>query len=159
MRPSPFLLVRSIRSGDEEQVRKVAAGAFQGYYGHYHADPKLDPAKCDAGYVEWAVRSCTSREVASEVLVAERDSQIIGFATLRLNAPEEGEILLLAVIPQAQRARIGGALLTKALHWCHMHNTQRMIISTQIVNIAAQKVWCRVGFEPLNSYNTFHKWF
>jgi hypothetical protein len=34
-----------------------------------------------------------------------------------------------------------------------------MLISTQITNVAVQKVWTRLGFEPSRSYYTFHKWF
>jgi hypothetical protein len=46
-----------------------------------------------------------------------------------------------------------------SLQWCRSQGAQRMIISTQVVNVSMQKVWCRVGFEPSHSYYTFHKWF
>jgi len=47
----PRAVVRKIVPGDEVHVERVATAAFQGYYGHYHADPNLDPKKCDEGYV------------------------------------------------------------------------------------------------------------
>ena len=34
-----------------------------------------------------------------------------------------------------------------------------MVLSTQVTNLAVQKVWSRLGFEPSRSYYTFHLWF
>ena len=156
---SPRVLVRRILPGDETAVEEVAAAAFQGYYGHYHADPKLDQRKCDEGYIAWAVRSCTLKQVATEVLVADRDNEIVGFATLRLNNSEEGEGLLFGVSPKAQGIGIYRSFMVSAMEWCKAQQAKRMIVSTQVTNVAVQKVWCRVGFEPARSFYTLHKWF
>jgi len=156
---APRVNVRKILPGDEAEVERVAAVAFQGYYGHYHADPRLDRGKCDEGYVSWAVRSCTLKQVATEVLVAERDNKIVGFATLRMNDPEEGEGVLFGVAPEAQGIGIYRSFMVSGMQWCKEQGVKRMIVSTQVTNVAVQKVWCRVGFEPAYSYYTFHKWF
>jgi GNAT superfamily N-acetyltransferase len=156
---SPRALIRKILPGDEAQVERVAAVAFRGYYGHYHADPRLDRDKCDEGYVSWAVRSCTLKQVATGVLVAERDNKIVGFATLRLNGPDEGEGVLFGVAPEAQGVGIYRSFMIGGMQWCKEQAVKRMIVSTQVTNVAVQKVWCRVGFEPSHSYYTFHKWF
>src|SRR6266576_563962 len=151
--------VRKFGLDDKPQVETVAAAAFQGYFGHYHADARLDRSKCDEGYVSWAVRSCTSKQVATEVLVAELDKKVIGFATLRLNTPEEGEGVLFGVAPEAQGIGIYRSFMVNGMRWCKEQNAKRMVVSTQVTNVAVQKVWCRVGFEPADSYYTFHKWF
>ena len=151
--------VRSLRPGDEEQIRAVAAAAFQGYMGHYHADRRLDRRQCDEGYVSWAERSCIPKTAADEVIVAEDKGRIVGFATLRLNSPQEVEGLLFAVAPEWQGRGICRSFMIHSLRWCRSQGAQRMIISTQVGNISMQKVWCRVGFEPSHSYYTFHKWF
>ena len=44
------VLVRSIRQGEEDTVKIIAAESFQGYFGHYHADNRLDREKCDEVY-------------------------------------------------------------------------------------------------------------
>jgi GNAT superfamily N-acetyltransferase len=149
--------VRALQPADESQVQDLAAAAFKGYFGHYHADPRLDQRKCDEAYRSWALRSCTG--AADGVLVAEQVGEVLGFATLRLNSPQEGEGVLVAVAPKTQGRGIGPALMVDCMHWCKERGAQRMIISTQVRNISAQKVWCRVGFEPSYSYYTFHKWF
>lgn len=151
--------IRPVRPGEEEAVKAVATRAFQGYYGHYHADPRLDQTKCDETYVDWAYRSCISREVADEVLVADRDGEISGFATLRFNDMEEGEGILFCVDPSAQGQGIYRSFIVQGMKWCQNNCRSRMVVSTQVTNIAVQKVWARVGFEPSTSYYTMHKWF
>jgi GNAT superfamily N-acetyltransferase len=151
--------VRPLRTGEEEMVRQIAASAFTGYFGHYHADPRLDRAKCDEAYISWSVRSCVSREVAGEVLVADRKGELLGFATLRMNDAQEGEGVLFGVAPQAQGLGIYRSFMVQGMRWCKAQGARRMVVSTQITNLAVQKVWCRVGFEPSRSYYTLHKWF
>jgi len=152
------VVIRPVRPGEDEAVRRVAAESFRGYRGHYHADPRLDPAKCDEAYQSWAQRSCLSRDVAGEVLVAD-DGAVAGFATLRLNEPAEGEGVLFAVAPRVQGAGVYKAFMLEGMRWCRFQGAKRMVVSTQVTNLAVQKVWTRLGFEPSHSYYTFHLWF
>jgi GNAT superfamily N-acetyltransferase len=151
--------VRPVGPGEAEAVRAVAAESFRGYVGHYHADGRLDRAKCDEAYASWALRSCVSREVADDVLVAVLDDSIAGFATLRMNGPGEGEGVLFGVHPAAQGQGIYRSLMIAGMEWCRLRGATRMVVSTQITNWAVQKVWTRVGFEPSHADYTFHKWF
>jgi len=151
--------VRPIRGGEDNEVSTIAAQSFRGYFGHYHADDRLDRSACDQAYVDWAVRSCTSRKVADEVLVADRSGQVMGFATLRLNDADEGEGVLFGVAPEAQGQGIYRSFMIHGMKWCLSKNATRMVVSTQVTNFAVQKVWTRLGFEPSHAYYTFHKWF
>jgi GNAT superfamily N-acetyltransferase len=153
------VLIRPVRPGEDEAVKRVAAESFRGYLGHYHADERLGRKECDEVYTSWAVRSCISRDVANEVLVADIDGDIVGFAALRLNSPEEGEGVLFGVAPSAQGRGIYRSLMIRGMEWCRSKGATRMVISTQITNVAVQKVWVRVGCEPSHAYYTFHKWF
>ena len=157
--PQDAALIRPVRSGEEAAVRAIAAQAFQGYYGHYHADPRLDQAACDAAYISWAERSCLDRSVADEVLVAELDEQLVGFATLRRNTSTQGEGVLFGVAPSAQGKGIYRSFIVHAMQWCLENGMNETVVSTQITNLAVQKVWVRLGFEPMQFYYTFHKWF
>ena len=150
--------IRELRAGEDAAVRDVATKAFRGYLGHYHSDPKLDPAQCDAVYIDWATRSCLDKTVADGVLVAEVDSAIAAFATLRFNTLAEGEGVLFGVAPEAQGRGIYRSLMVQAMRWFERQERTKMVVSTQITNVAVQKVWSRLGFEPSSSYYTFHKW-
>jgi GNAT superfamily N-acetyltransferase len=151
--------IRPYQPGEAQAVRAVAIAAFAGYLGHYHADPRLERAKADEAYADWAHRSCMSREVADEVLVAEEGRTIVGFATLRGNDLDEAEIVLNGVAPAAQRGGVYRRLLLGSLGWARAKGVARLIVSTQLSNVPPQKVWVRAGFEPLRAVYTFHSWF
>jgi GNAT superfamily N-acetyltransferase len=144
---------------DADAVATLAALTFTGYAGHYHADPRLDPATADAVYADWAANSCRHPQVATAVLLIEHGGQLVAFATLqdRSNGLLEG--VLFGVHPEHQGRRLYQALMQQAQHWGHEHGFSAMTVSTQVVNLAVQKVWCRLGFEPSSSYYTFHQWF
>ena len=151
--------IRKIRSGEESKVKVVAAEAFRGYFGHYHADERLDNSKCDEVYTSWAANSCVSRNFADEVLVAELNSIIVGFATLRMNDSAESEGVLFCVDSSVHRMGIYRSFMIRGMEWSLSKSARRMVVSTQFINIAVQKVWVRLGFEPIRGYYTFHKWF
>jgi GNAT superfamily N-acetyltransferase len=151
--------IRPLGPGEEEAVRTVASEAYREYPGHYHADEKLDRAKCREAYVSWALRSCASRQMADEVLVAEVEGSIVGFITLRFNSPEEGEAVVGGVLSSAQGQGIYRDFIIRCMEWFYQRGGKRMVVSTQITNIAVQKVWAKLGFEPSHAYYTFHKWF
>lgn len=151
--------VRPARPNEADAVRDVAAAAFRDYYGHYHADPRLDRAACDAAYVDWAHRSCLSRDVADEVLVAVRDGAVAGFATLKWNSSEEGDGVLFAVHPSAQGRGIYTSFVLHAMEWFAARGGTRMVISTQVTNIAVQRSWALLGFAPSHAFYTLHRWF
>jgi ribosomal protein S18 acetylase RimI-like enzyme len=153
------IMVRPVRDEEADTVGALAAKAFQGYGGHYHSDSRLDRAQCDAVYESWAQRSCVSRTVADGVLVAEQQGRAVGFTTLRIHNPEEGEVPLYGVDPSIQGRGIGRSLIIGALRWFEAQGMATMLISTQVTNVASQKVWVRLGFEPSHAYYTFHKWF
>lgn len=151
--------IRPARAEDAAAVVAVARAAFRDYRGHYHADPRLDRQACDDVYASWAERSCLSRDAAEEVLVADVGGALEGFLTLKWNSAEEGEGPLYAVAPRVQQRGVGSALMASALRWFRERGAARMVMSTQVTNVASQKSWVRLGFEPARSFYTFHAWF
>ncbi len=151
--------IRPVLLEEADSVKNVARRAFKGYFGHYHADERLDSNLSDDVYTDWAKRACLERTQNDEVFVAVVDSEIMGFATMRLNSSQEGEGVLFAVDPALQGKGMYRSFIIAGLTWCKEKRCDRMIVSTQINNIAVQKVWTRTGFEPIYAYYTFHKWF
>jgi hypothetical protein len=66
----PYLVRKASSKADADQVARVAEKAFKNYFGHYHADSRLDQNSCDAVYTDWAYRSCLDRSVADSVFVS-----------------------------------------------------------------------------------------
>ena len=151
--------VRSYRAEDTEQIKAVAEKAFKGYRGHYHADERLPKELCDEAYTDWAYQSCAKPSFADNIVIAEHDGLINGFLTLKIRLPLHGEGVLFGVSPETQGLGIGRSLMLFSLRWFQEQGLNQMLISTQIVNLASQKVWTRLGFEISHAYYTFHKWF
>lgn len=156
---SDAVLIRPVKEEEAENIAALAVDMFRGYQGHYHADRRLNRADCDQVYSSWAYRSILSRQVADVVLIAEHEGHIAGFVALRMNSQTEGEGTLYGVSPAVQGHGIGRNLIIGALRWLESYGADSMIISTQITNIPSQKVWVRLGFEPLHAQYTFHKWY
>jgi GNAT superfamily N-acetyltransferase len=150
--------LRPVRAEEAAKVKIVAEKTFKGYFGHYHADPHLNKIDCDDVYSDWAYRSCIERTKNTEVYVAIVDREIAGFATMRLNNEREGEGVLFGVAPEMQGRGLYKSFIIKGLQWCKDKGCSSMVVSTQINNIAVQKVWTRTGFEMTGGYYTYHKW-
>jgi GNAT superfamily N-acetyltransferase len=150
--------LRPARADEAPAVEALARVAFAGYGGHYHADPRLDRARCDAVYTDWARRSVLDRAVADAVLVAEGEGRLLAFATLRRGPAGEGEGVLFGVAPEAQGRGLYRALMLGGMAWCAAQGRSRMHVSTQVTNLAVQRVWARLGFEPARAEYTFHLW-
>jgi len=158
--PAPAAVtVRDLDAADREAVLRIARLSFRGYFGHYHADPRLDRAACDAAYMSWAERSCSEPGVASKVWVAEVDHRVAGFLTMVEHGSGEQELVFSGVDPEVQRSGIYRALIAHALIEAQAAGVASLFTSTQLTNAAVQKVWARLGFEPLRAYYTFHLWF
>lgn len=153
------ILIRPLSNGEELIVKDIATNSFKRYFGHYHADRRLSRDECDKVYIDWAYKSCISKDASNHVLIAELGGDIAGFATLRMNDSIEGEGVLFGVSPFCQGKGIYRLLMIGGMNWCVSEELSKMIVSTQITNVAVQKVWTRLGFEPSYSYYTFHKWF
>ncbi len=151
--------IRPFKLGEENIVKSIASEAFNGYLGHYHADAGLEKVKCDEVYTDWAYKSCHSKEVADEVFIAEMKGKVIGFGTVRASSADEGQYILAGVLRPYQGLGIYRMILINCMRWCVERGIGSIITATQITNLSVQKVWIRLGFEPVCSYYTFHKWF
>lgn len=151
--------VRTATSSDAPELERLALRAFSGFVGHYHADLRLPRSECDMVYGSWAANSCLSTDVADEVLLVTYEEIIIGFLTLKSRDNNAVEILLNAVDPEHQGLGVYSLLIKLALNWTVERGIDDLIVSTQLTNLAPQKVWCRHGFEPESSFCTLHKWY
>ncbi|HZW12862.1 MAG TPA: GNAT family N-acetyltransferase [Noviherbaspirillum sp.] len=145
-------------SADAEMVEHLAADAFKGYFGHYHADRRLGRTECDAVYSSWAKNSCSKGDFADEVILVKKNGEIAAFATLKKLEGKDFEGVLFGVAPNHQGKGLYLNLMQLAQNWGCDNGSRRLLTSTQITNVTVQKNWCRVGMEPLSSFYTFHLW-
>jgi ribosomal protein S18 acetylase RimI-like enzyme len=92
------------------------------------------------------------------VVVTAPDDAIAGFATLKAIDADTFSIPLNGVAPEHQGRGLYGGLLRLAQRWGIERNLRRLVISTQVDNLRAQRAWCRLGFLPFRSEYTLHLW-
>ncbi len=146
------------QSTDAESVGCMAAESFKGYFGHYHADDRLNKSDCDDVYTSWAKNSCLKGTLADEVLLIKKHDEIAAFATVKKIGESSFEGVLFGVGLKHQGKGLHLNLMQLSQNWGFDNNMRRMLTSTQITNVTVQKNWCRVGMEPVNSFYTFHIW-
>lgn len=143
--------------GDAVELEALVARTFEGYVSHYHANPRLDPQLILSGYAEWARGYITGDGEGRITWVARRDGMIVAFACCRHDDKgQECEGVLYGVHPDHSGGGIYGDLIrhTQAEYRARGYST--MAVSTQIWNLAVQKVWGREGFVLDRAYDTFH---
>jgi hypothetical protein len=144
---------------DADEVEILATQTFVGYKGHYHADQNLAKKDCDLVYSSWAANSCKNKILADAVILILKGQEIAAFATLKKVEDYMCEGVLFGVAPNHQGKNLYSSLMDLAQQWALNNSFCQMSVSTQITNLAVQKVWCRQGFEPHKSFYTLHKWF
>ncbi|MFM0335508.1 GNAT family N-acetyltransferase [Paraburkholderia fungorum] len=151
--------LRKAEAEDASRIGHLASQVFRDYDGHYHTDPRLPKDKADQVYSSWAEAACINPQVADEVLILERESEIIGFSALKLVEPQAFDCSLLGVSPLARREGLFRSLLQGSMDWGLSRGLTTMEYSTQLTNVPAQRGLCKVGFLPTKSCYTLHKWF
>lgn len=155
----PDISLRLASADDSPAVSAIAQAAFQGYFGHYHADPRLEDAAADAAYVQWAEKSVAAASSEAPVIVACDPGGPVGFLTLRQNSLEEFELVLSGIDAESQKKGLYTTLIAEGVLLSRKAGARRVITSTQVNNYGVQRVWSRMGFSHYRSLYTLHKWY
>jgi acyl dehydratase len=142
---------------DLAELNALVAHTFARYKSHYHANPLLDPAKILAGYAEWASSYLSSTDGTRAAWVARRNGAIVAFACCSGDAEGENcEGILYGVHPDNAGGGLYGDLIRFTQQQYKARGFTCMKVSTQVWNLAVQKVWAREGFVLTKVYDTFH---
>ena len=116
---------------DHPRVLAVDALAFDDFW-RFDRDALVD------------ARSATP---SSQLRVAERDRQVVGYAVTG-RAGDTCYLQRLAVHPAHQGAGVGSALAVDALRWAAGHGATSVLVNTQERNAAALALYEALGFTP-----------
>jgi ribosomal protein S18 acetylase RimI-like enzyme len=101
-----------------------------------------------------------ARDLGGDVLVAEREGQIVGYVTFSYDPQQMvGSIGLTAVAASQRGVGIGRALMESAVRVLGDRGAARVTVVTQGRNIAAQRLYGRCGFIVHNLQLYYHRWF
>lgn len=83
-------------------------------------------------------------------LVARADSgDVLGYAGLAVNPPDEAWVQNIAVRRDQQRRGIGRAMLEALLREAARRGTRKALLEVAVDNAPAQKLYAEYGFEPV----------
>ena len=137
--------MRPIKPSDD--LAPLAKESFADYLGHYHADPKTKP-QAEAVYVEW------TEALKTHGVVIEHEGKIVAYG--EFSAPCD---LTLGGVDKAHNGKgLYTAFARACARWGNSNRVGEITISTQITNLAVQKVWTRMGLVPYKHVYTLHRW-
>ncbi len=127
---------------------------FAGYKNHYAGNPLLSSSDILDGFVEWGLSYLQESEdyICWVLYDGERP---VAFA----NCKQDGDCfegVLFGVDSEYSGRGIYGDLITFTLRDAVRRGCTRMIVSTQIQNLAVQGTWVRRGIRLYKSWNTVH---
>ncbi len=145
-----------INSTNNEKLNEIIPIIFKEYQNHYFSNPFLDKEKIIEGYIEWAKNYSGIEEGKISWLIY-YENEIAGFATCSFNEQKkECEGVLYGVMPNFSGQGIYSDIIRFTQKYFKEKGYTRMLVSTQLQNIAVQKVWIREGFVIDYSYETYH---
>ena len=146
-------IVPAERSAHAVKVIDVLEDSFKDYVNHYSANPLLRNGVVAEGYAEWA-RSSMSNPL-NRVFTVEAADRTVGVAIVGVSR-NIWEIELASIVYASQRKGYYLKLMQRVLASARAEGISKVVISTQSHNIAVQRAWAKLGFRPLQSFETVH---
>lgn len=153
-RPARDITVRGFREEEIETLARIARKTSR--VSRYHFDTNFPPGASERLYDIWLRNSCSG--YADKVLVAELQSEPVGFITCKVSQGE-GRIVLVGVDDRFRGRGVGASLVDKALNWFGSQGIKRVWVVTQGRNIEGQRLYHAIGFNTASVTLFYHKWF
>ncbi len=142
--------LRSAIPGDKDSAVKLAHNGFS--YSRFHLDPQIPSQISNNIKAKWIENFFLGKR-ADEMIVALVDGEIAGFVTLLHRGEEELVIDLIVVDEKRRRNGIASDMISYA----ESHsNRRRIVVGTQVANIASSRLYEKLGFRLCESYYVFH---
>lgn len=152
--------VRKFEPRDTDALVRVAQESFSGY-GHYAADPKLDPVKCAEIYEDWARNTCRDPKVADQIVVAEKDGALIGYLSFKIKSAGIEKYAaggMGAVSDKHRSLGVFSAIVRTGLNWGEEIGLAWEEHNVIAANLPVNHAFIRCGFRPSHSVVTLHAW-
>ncbi|WP_144719988.1 GNAT family N-acetyltransferase [Agrococcus jejuensis] len=153
------IAIRDATTADAAAVARIHVTAWQHAYAgliHRPVLDALDVADRTAGWTRWLERSLagegTDGDVRHAMVVAERDGEVMGWATFGpARLPERegwGELAGCYVDPRATRSGIGRAMVAEVEARLTAAGFERAYLWVLEGNVPAEQAYSRYGWEP-----------
>ncbi len=145
----------AIRPAEEGDLRSIAALAGDLVRMHHAVDKHrfLLPEDVESGYAWWLGKERKSRRAV--VLVAEVGGKVVGYCygtragrDWNMLLDEHGALHDVFVSARTRKKGVGRALVTAMVERLTALGAPRVVLSTMVSNLAAQKLFASCGFRP-----------
>lgn len=142
-------------------LSSITEEIFKDYKNHYLSNPLFDKVKILEGYKEWSLsflnnNNQTSLNDKKYCFIAYKKDIPVAFANYLIHNPNLSEGILYGVKNEFSGQGIYADLIRYTQGFTKSNNISEMIVSTQVHNLAVQKVWVREGFFLSKVYLTLH---
>lgn len=128
---------------------------FHGYRNHYSANPSLRKVSVVSAYQDWLSSTLNSKETNAYFSIDESGNEV-GLCLLDEEEDSYHEVLLAGILVEHRRSGNYQKMLRAIQAHADQSSRESVAISTQSFNVSAMRAWCRAGFLPTISMNTFH---
>lgn len=154
------VMIRDHIASDVEHLVEMSKESFQGY-GHYFANERLCKQTCAEIYPDWARRSCTDKQYADKIFVAEMDGMSVGFLSFKLqetNGLRYAKGGMGAVAKEYRKFGIFQALVKAGLMWGKEINLEWEEHNVLCTNFPVNRSFSSLGFTIADAFMTLHCW-
>lgn len=105
----------------------------------------------------WTINQLKSEYQAKDryYIVAEIDGQIVGYAGVTKRG-ESGDVLTIAVSPDARRKGIGRELLRRLIDWSRTNSCEVMMLEVRVGNLEAMPLYNSFGFVEISRRKNYY---
>ena len=146
----------SLYQADTLNPQLLALALQSGEYSRFKIDQNFRNKEYEKLYTAWLENS-VSREIAQEVIIYEKQKEIIALLTLAIKS-HKAQVGLLSVDKKHQKQGIGKELLWKAFYLAKKNKATHLEIVMQKANTNACLFYEKVGFEIEKTENIYHFW-
>jgi dTDP-4-amino-4,6-dideoxy-D-galactose acyltransferase len=154
---SPLKVLEYTQSQATDLLLSLAVQS--GIHSRFNVDPHIPKYKFESMFHIWMKRSVV-HDLADVVFVAVHPSNIHQYLGVITASVEYGmgKIGLISVLPNYQGKGIGSLLMRAVHQWMHSHDINETVVVTQQDNIAACKLYARLGYRLESLQHFYHFW-
>lgn len=147
--------LRTVGPEQERSIELLVSDIFHDYKNHYAATEFFRSIDIAGAYREWVCSSLSDPNVEVQVLYSQESVPCaLSFSRNHLDGVKE--ILLAGVIEAERRRGRYFDLMSNIAETARKEGIKTLRISTQSSNIAVMRIWVRLGFMPVASFDTVH---
>lgn len=128
---------------------------FKDYKNHYSSNPVLRKIDVARAYQDWT-RTALGRTGSAVFKALDAKGTPTGICVTDLDDESYAEILLAGIVPEKRGQGAYPKMIRMVAASAQAANKDSVVISTQASNLGVVRAWCRLGFLPTITLNTFH---